>query len=311
MESIVRDDDKNNLSRFEGKSQLPGNVDKRRNSLARQKKQLAAAIEEKKVLRNRAYWAKMELVQAQSERAVRDRLEHLRAKKEAHFQKMYHEVLDTKEYTRHVDEMLDFHDQMEERKKQQRYQEWHDKVFSKIQAKIANEMSSRDPEEFRRLLRLEYEKYLQATNEQDTIFLDIVIESAYNPFTVNNHTIQVALGELDDPTQSVITKFRKEQNMIPSANGPRSRSNANLASRGALEVGMWASGKIESTPHGYFSKLIGSAGKDSHPVPANAKSRVQLDHFTYPTDRAAVDAEFPKGKRTDFSHLKYHPSNKK
>ncbi|GBG25949.1 Protein FAM228B [Hondaea fermentalgiana] len=241
----------------------------------------------------------MEQLQEQSERAVRDRLENLRVKKEAQFQKMYHEVLDTKAYTKQVDEMLDFHDQMELRKKQQRYQEWRDKVFGTIQSKVAQQLASRDPEGYRRLLRAEYEKYLQATNEKDTIFLDIVIESAYNPFTVNEGALRVNLGEIDDPTQSVIAKHKREQTMIPGGDGPVGQAGSVRApSRGSLEVGMWASGKIESTPHGYFSKLMGNSDDGPRLGASNYESKVHMDHFGFPKDRAAVDAEFPKGKRT-------------
>ncbi|CAK9060723.1 Protein FAM228B [Durusdinium trenchii] len=263
-------------------------------------------LEAKKVMRNKAYWAKMEKIQEQSEREVRDRLEAQRVKKEARFQEMYQAILDGKEYTDNIDRMLEFHEEMERRKRVSRYNEWNENVFGRIQKEIASKLAKRGHSEASKLRREEYAKFLETTNKKSSLFLDIIIESDYDPFVVNRNAITYDGTKFDDPTKRVLAKHQEELDMIPGQAKAPAR-----ASRVTFPVQMWASGKVESTPHGYFSKLMSSSkgGSSSGNQEADAeraqmyKSRSGQDHFEFPKSREAIDAEFPRGKRTDFSHL--------
>lgn len=72
-----------------------------------------------------------------------------------------------------------------------------------------------------------------------------------------------------------------------------------------LPVEQWASGKIEATPYGSFSKMMHCDGDDNesgasgkHSLRATTmSSNVPFDHYVYPTGKSVVDKEMPKGKR--------------
>jgi len=261
-------------------------------------------VEQKKILRNKAYWARMNKVQEESERQVREKLEHIRAKKEQRFQHLTQSIENGDEYLREVDNMLDFHDKMEQRKQLARYNEWNEEVYGRIQRKI-KESSEKDAKRLRKLRQQEYGNFLKETNEKNSLFLDIVIASSYDPFTVNRNGIRCKMGELDDPTQRAVRKYEMEQNMVPSLDG---RDKGPDYVRGMLPVNMWASGRIESTPHGYFAKLMQERdGGARERAELRNGSRVTMDHFDFPREKGSADSEFPRGKRTDFSHLKHQP----
>jgi len=257
-------------------------------------------LEAKKVKRNKAYWRKVSEEQEESERQIRERLEKLRIRREVQFQKMFEEVTNSNEYTKKVDGMLEYHDAIELRKRKKRFQEWHEKVFSKIQQGISARIERQSQSEHRKMLKKAYSDYLQETNEKDAIFLDIVIESAYDPFEVNRRAIKVDLGSLDDPTKRVLTRYEEESAMM----GKGGTEDEPKPTRGMLDVTFWSESKIHSTPHGYFAKLMdpdmqkkkGNSERSAN-VSTTCASRVTFDHFSFPKNNAGVREEFPKGKR--------------
>lgn len=273
----------------------------------------ARAQEALKVARNRAYWEKMAQEQEQQDRKLRARIEALREQMEAKFQKMFEGVLDGKRYTQQIDDMLDFHDAMEKRKQTQLHSDWEEQVFGKIQSRIQKKLTKKELQRLGKVRRQEYDKFLDTTNKKESLFLDIIIESDYDPFVVNRAGVRYKAGKLDDPTKRVLARYSEEQNMIPSMQGPADAGKAQgKPSRGALDVHMWATGKVESTPHGYFAKLMadpkerrsnaGDAdgeGSSADPYASN----IDMDHFAYPRGKDAIDAEFPRGKRTDYPAL--------
>lgn len=67
--------------------------------------------------------------------------------------------------------------------------------------------------------------------------------------------------------------------------------------REVLDPTMWGDGKIESTPHGHFSKMMGS---DPHLSVQGNKTRcssIQIDDFNIIKGKEIVDRECPKGKK--------------
>merc|ERR1711916_400744 len=65
------------------------------------------------------------------------------------------------------------------------------------------------------------------------------------------------------------------------------------ATKTTLPVELWASGKIEGTPHGRFMKMMNTKPKNTPTM----KSNWALDDYNFPRGKAVVDAEMPKGKR--------------
>ena len=98
-------------------------------------------------------------------------------------------------------------------------------------------------------------------------------------------------------------------NNSSTGNGfPGSKKKAEMNGRDTLSVEQWATGKIEATPHGVFSKSFtpsSSSGNNVDSVNSNTnkktnksnESSIFLDHFNVPKGREAVDAEMPRGKR--------------
>jgi hypothetical protein len=61
---------------------------------------------------------------------------------------------------------------------------------------------------------------------------------------------------------------------------------------------LWSSGAYESTPYGYFHKMMNST---STPQTASTyASRVTFDHYNIERGPEVLQRELPKGKRTNF-----------
>ena len=57
--------------------------------------------------------------------------------------------------------------------------------------------------------------------------------------------------------------------------------------------------QLDATPYGRFSKMMAaSSGAQSDEKSALLASKIPMDHYGFPTGRAAIDREFPKPKRT-------------
>lgn len=65
-----------------------------------------------------------------------------------------------------------------------------------------------------------------------------------------------------------------------------------------LDVKLWSKGVFESTPYGYFHKMMGSTA--SSEGARTYASRVKLDHYNVETGPDALRKELPRGKRTNF-----------
>ena len=79
--------------------------------------------------------------------------------------------------------------------------------------------------------------------------------------------------------------------------------------REVLEVTDWGAGRIESTPHGFFAKMMAKKDAAAHGPPKEVsgtwKSVIPMDHYNVAKDRASVDAEVPKGKRMNIQLSSY------
>jgi len=99
-----------------------------------------------------------------------------------------------------------------------------------------------------------------------------------------------------NPTSRVLDKQREEVMML--ATKAQLRKAKESHTREVLDVVDWGTGRIEDTPHGCFAKMM--AKKDSgppKPVTGTFKSVIPFDHYNISRGGAAVNAEFPRGKR--------------
>ena len=79
--------------------------------------------------------------------------------------------------------------------------------------------------------------------------------------------------------------------------------------REMFDVKLWD--KVESTPHGHYSKMFDAESKAGHRVPLPDASRkpdaqkcsIVLDHYNYDRSYKSTAAELPKGKRVGTSLL--------
>ena len=265
------------------------------------KKQLAA----RKELRNQQYWKEQDRLLKETEKRVKSLVERKAKRREEEFQRNQKGVEDAQNMSRDIGEWLRLQDEMEHRKKMSRYHEWEENVYGKIKRDVAKKMKQKPPGQTERMRRREYERFLRTTNEKESLFLDIIIASDYDPFVPNRNSIKYDGRNMDDPTKRVIRKYNREKNMVPALD----RVEAKKESRGMLNVRMWGSGKIESTPHGHFAKLMATGGDDNASSQRESardyQSTFHLDHFDYPVGKDAIDREFPKGKRTNFENLPF------
>ena len=100
-----------------------------------------------------------------------------------------------------------------------------------------------------------------------------------------------------DPTSRVLDKLRDEKYMLASKAAMAAAKQSHT--REVLDVLDWGSGRIESTPHGFFAKMMAKAENPGPPKEPSGtfKSVIPFDHYNVSRGKAAVDVEMPKGKR--------------
>lgn len=138
-----------------------------------------------------------------------------------------------------------------------------------------------------------------------------------DPLEPNRHCIKAKTAILKDPVKIDAQKAAAEGAMLVddddhddnnnSMNNRHSSTNRRNSKpklcKETLNVELWASGKIEATPHGTFSKMMnknkgGNGNNQASAANPTQKSHVVFDHFNYPQrDKAATDKEMPRGKR--------------
>jgi hypothetical protein len=169
----------------------------------------------KRIMRDKAYWAEQTRMRSESERKVKERLDRKALEKEIRFNNLCTSLDVGKQVQADIDASLDLQEKREQRKREARFQEWSNKIFKPINDKIQDELKRRDVKSLVDMRRREYNKFLETTNQKKSLFLDIIIESDYDPFVPNKQSIRYVTGPMDDPIKRVLTKDEEEKNMIP------------------------------------------------------------------------------------------------
>uniref|UniRef100_K3W8N9 Uncharacterized protein n=1 Tax=Globisporangium ultimum (strain ATCC 200006 / CBS 805.95 / DAOM BR144) TaxID=431595 RepID=K3W8N9_GLOUD len=261
-------------------------------------------------MKHELYLKEQEAVQKKLAESIADNLQKQKTKKEAQYMQLWKEVEDGKALAAELHEKLQLQEQSKSRQIQRMHDEWTTGVFQKLNEPVLNKVQAMDSKELSLSKHETYQRFLDITNKKGGLFRDIIIESEYNP--LNDVKYLSNRSKIDDPVKRVIRRC-EEENAIARDGANLSREShdsalsdsstyrpgKDLIGRGDnLDVKLWSKGVYESTPYGYFHKMMSStANAESSKTYA---SRVKLDHYNVDTGPEVVQQELPRGKRTNF-----------
>lgn len=225
-----------------------------------------------------------------------------KARKEKEFPLLLERIDKATDALNSIDHELQLADEAKRNKIRRQFEEWNSNVHGTIQKKIAQSIDSLDKKELNKKKNRDYDKFLQVTNRKPAIFRDIIIESEYDPLEPNRNCIKARTHKLNDPPKLGLQKAEREASMLGSASGSRKKEPLG---KDTLNVELWASGQIEATPYGIFSKMMNKPrtggfqddALSSSNKSATLKSHIVFDHFDFPKGKDAIEPEMPRGKR--------------
>ena len=112
------------------------------------------------------------------------------------------------------------------------------------------------------------------------------------------------MNKFADPTKFDALKADEEGSML---NGKKKEQKLG---RYTLNAELWATGKIEATPHGVAMKMINAVAVPRSVKSKSMESSVKFDHYDFPKGDDAVRNEMPRGKKTqNFTDSVAHKSS--
>lgn len=217
------------------------------------------------------YFAK---IQRESQRR---RVAHQNLKDEQ-FVQLYNSLIEDRLHVLHnLSHTLFMEAEHDERKKQEAYEEWLEKVFNPIQNQIDEKIRCTSIETIEKRRRKLFEEFLQMSNKKP-LFRDIILpQDHYNPLEHNEkYTIRYSCN-------SVTNRKGKDEDLVSITSG------ANHSSVDRLDVRMWD--KMDATPYGHYEQ----AQRPSSISKKKFQSKVEFDHY----DRPKSDVPKP-GKRVNY-----------
>ncbi|KAJ8546920.1 hypothetical protein ON010_g11315 [Phytophthora cinnamomi] len=238
-------------------------------------------------MKHELYMKEQEAMEKKLAETIAENLQRQKSKKEGRYLKLQQDVEQSK-----IRQFRRMHEELTT----DVYHKLNDPILNKVQAMDGKLRSAERAEA--------YQKFLDITNKKGGLFRDIIIESEYNPLSdakFLNHRAKV-----DDPAKRVIRRREEEDaiardgaNMSNESVGDRPVMNEQYAGRADnLDVKLWSKGVYESTPYGYFHKMMNSTA--SSEGSKTYASRVKLDHYNIEKGPEVLRQELPKGKRTNF-----------
>ena len=247
-------------------------------------------------------------------KAIEKMLKDKSVKSDNRFKWLLTDLDKSKECLDGVDKSLELFHETARNKKRHQFEDWNANVHGALQRKIASEIDSMDSKTLNKRKNDDYAKFLDITDRKSCIFLDIIIESEYDPLEPNTHVVKTRTATLKDPTHVSAQKDAEENSMLGASNHDGTSLNktahgSKAKCKDMLPVEQWASGKIEGTPYGSFAKLM-TETKEAGEKKLNGtqKSSVIFDHYNYPKDKASVELEMPRGKRIHPQTMYANPS---
>ena len=194
-----------------------------------------------------------------------------------------------------MDRDLKINDETSRNNNRRQFEEWNVQVHGKIQMKIGQRIDAIDSKTLNKQKNDDYQQFIDISNKKPAIFRDIIIESEYDPLEPNRRSIKAKTGTLKDPTLMLLRKAEEEARMLHDDHADKTLKIAHPnATKATLPVELWASGKIEGTPHGRFMKMMNTKPKNTPTM----KSSLNFDDYNFARGKDAIDIEMPKGKRS-------------
>ncbi len=168
----------------------------------------------------------------------------------------------------------------DERKRQEVYEEWLEKVFNPIQDQIDQQLQSTSIEVIESRRRKLFEEFLEMSNKKP-LFRDILLpQDKYNPLEHNEkHSIRYSFN-------FVHKKKGVEEDMA------NIKAGMTPSSIERLDVRMWD--KMDATPYGHYEKMQKPTVRSKLKV----HSRVEFDHYDRPKEvpeRPGKRVNYPRG----------------
>lgn len=206
------------------------------------------------------------------------------------FGRLSEDIEEASSFLDSIDKTLKVHEENCRSKSRRQFEEWNTNIHGKIQSIINEKLNSTDSKELNKVKNTDFKKFLEVVNKKGALYRDIIIESEYDPLEPNRRAIKAAPGKLKDPTMTAIQMFEDENSMLDPEASKKSKSRRG---KYTLPVELWASGKLEATPHGRFSKMMGAQAGSNRKM----DSKVVFDDYNYETGKNILNSEMPKGKR--------------
>lgn len=199
--------------------------------------------------------------------------------------------------------------------------EWTECVFNKIQDQLLDRIDNMKETEIQAKRRELFQNYIDAASRKGGgLFLDIVIENEYDPFSWKKDTLRYRAkpaklsngpGFTDrfgnpvfDPVKRDLEKLKTEAKAARAVGGGASVLDGDGQKLGKETLGHEHWSKMEATP--FYDRAAKvqdaiAAGRNP-PVRKGTKTTIDMDDFTFPSGPAMVTKEshglYGKGKRT-------------
>ncbi|KAF1788345.1 hypothetical protein GQ600_19905 [Phytophthora cactorum] len=214
-------------------------------------------------MKHELYTKEQEAMQKKLAETIAENIQRQKSKKEGQYLKLQQEVEDGKILAKELREKLELQQQSKTRQFSRMHEEWTNGVFHKLNDPIVAKVQSMDGKQ-RSAERLKRTRnfWILPTKKAD-------------------YSVTLSLKATGD---------------LPVLSGQ------NVGRSDNLDVKLWSKGEFESTPYGYFHKMMNStASSDGSKTYA---SHVKLDHYNIEKGPEVLRQELPKGKRTNFDGYK-------
>jgi hypothetical protein len=211
-------------------------------------------------------------------------------KEHTKFEEMYASVVaEEAGFIQDVEAFMHAQARNEVRKREALHKQWDEAVYQKVQAEINAHLDKRNINDISAKRYALMDEYVRVSNSKAYgLFRDIIIPEEYDPMTAHDDPIKYDSRERFDPCKLELRGAAAEI-------GPAAVSG--FAKGGdpshRFPPTMWD--KLEATPYGRFNKVM--PPPMSVEEAGSLRSAVVNDHFAIAMGKAAVDREFPQGKR--------------
>jgi hypothetical protein len=269
---------------------------------------------DKRVKRHDLFTRENAVRQRELLRKTKDKLSKRATKAEHTFVKQMGSLVQGIAMNREMGDMVDLMEEAEERKRRQEYETWNNDVHGVIQKSVTDRVNALPYKQINARKRDEYQQFLDASNKKGQIFRDIIIEEEYDPLESNRKDIKVRHSKFHDPTNRCVQRTNEEKESVDKQAAIRDRKMVE-GGRHTLNILDWGDLRIKATPHGHFAKqtdmVLDDGPKSSiqfggEQVPQTemlTKSSLMMDHFHAPVGDAAINKEFPLGKRCNINPM--------